>query len=41
MMWAGHVARFGEKLNMYILLVGKQKEETTRKTKMREWITII
>jgi hypothetical protein len=32
--WAGHVARMGEKRNVYRLLVGKPegKKETTRKT---------
>jgi hypothetical protein len=33
MRWAGHVARMGEKRNMYRLLVGKPEGETTRKTK--------
>jgi hypothetical protein len=34
MRWAKHVARMGEKRNMYRLLVGKPKEkETTRNTK--------
>jgi hypothetical protein len=33
MRWAGHVARMGEKRNVYRLLVGKPKrKETTRKT---------
>jgi hypothetical protein len=33
MRWAGHVARMGEKRNVYRLLVGKPEEkETTRKT---------
>jgi hypothetical protein len=34
MRWAGHVARMGEKRNMYRLLVGKPDgKETTRKIK--------
>jgi hypothetical protein len=34
MRWAGHVARMGEKRNVYRLLVGKSREkEITRKTK--------
>jgi hypothetical protein len=34
MRWAGHVARMGEKGNIYILFAGKPEgEETTRKTK--------
>jgi hypothetical protein len=32
MRWAGHVARMGEKRNVYRLLVGKP-EETTGKNK--------
>jgi hypothetical protein len=33
MRWAGHVARMGEKRNVYRLLVGKARgKETTRKT---------
>jgi hypothetical protein len=33
MRWAGHVARMGEKRNVYRLLVGKPEgKETTRKT---------
>jgi hypothetical protein len=33
MRWAGHVARMGEKRNVYRLLVGKTEgKETTRKT---------
>jgi hypothetical protein len=33
MRWAGHVARMGEKRNVYRLLVGKIRgKETTRKT---------
>jgi hypothetical protein len=32
MSWAGHVARMGEKRNVYRLLVGKPDGETTRKT---------
>jgi hypothetical protein len=33
MRWAGHVARMGEKRNVYRLLVRKTREkETTRKT---------
>jgi hypothetical protein len=32
MRWAGHVARMGEKRNVYRLLVGKPGKETTRKT---------
>jgi hypothetical protein len=32
MRWAGHVARMGEKRNVYRLLVGKpRRKETTRK----------
>jgi hypothetical protein len=35
MRWAGHVARMGEKRNVYRLLVKKAiGKETTRKTKM-------
>jgi hypothetical protein len=30
---AGHVARMGEKRNVYRLLVGKPEKDTTRKTK--------
>jgi hypothetical protein len=34
MRWSGHVARMGEEMNAYRLLVGKSEgEETTRKTK--------
>jgi hypothetical protein len=34
MRWAGHVARMGEKRNVYRLLVGKlEGKKTTRKTK--------
>jgi hypothetical protein len=34
MRWAGHVARMGEKRNIYRLLVGKARgKDTTRKTK--------
>jgi hypothetical protein len=34
MRWAGHVARIGEKRNVYRLLVGKPRgKETTRKIK--------
>jgi hypothetical protein len=32
MRWAGHVARMGEKRNVYRLLVGKPEGKTTRKT---------
>jgi hypothetical protein len=33
MRWAGHVARMGEKRNVYRLLVGKARgKETTRRT---------
>jgi hypothetical protein len=36
--WVGHVARMGEKRNMYRLLVGKQEgKESTRKTRCR-WV---
>jgi hypothetical protein len=35
MRWAGHVARMGEKRNLYRILVGKPKgKRLTRKTKM-------
>jgi hypothetical protein len=34
MRWAGHVARMGEKRNVYRLLVGKPEGEITRKTEM-------
>jgi hypothetical protein len=34
MRWAGHVARMGERMNAYRILVGKPEgKETTRKTK--------
>jgi hypothetical protein len=34
MRWAGHVARMGDKINAYRLLVGKAREkEATKKTK--------
>jgi hypothetical protein len=32
MRWAGHVARMGEKRNVYRLLVEKPEEKITRKT---------
>jgi hypothetical protein len=32
MRWAGHVARMGEKRNVYSLLVGKPEGKITRKT---------
>jgi hypothetical protein len=32
--WAGHVARMGEKRNVYMLLVGKPEGKTTGKTEM-------
>jgi hypothetical protein len=34
MRWAGHEGQMGENRNVYRILVGKQKERTTRKTKM-------
>jgi hypothetical protein len=33
MRWVGHVARMGEERELYRILVGKPKEETTWKTK--------
>jgi hypothetical protein len=33
MRWTGHVARIGEKINVYTLLVEARGKETTKKTK--------
>jgi hypothetical protein len=33
MKWAGHIARMGEKKNLYMLLVLKLERETTKKAK--------
>jgi hypothetical protein len=38
MRWAGHVARMGEKKNMYRLLVGKPKEKRPLGSPRRRWI---
>jgi hypothetical protein len=38
MRWAGHVARMGEKRNLYRLLVGKPKGKRPLGTPRRRWI---
>jgi hypothetical protein len=38
MMWAGHVARMGEKRNVYRLLVGKPEKKRPLGRKRRRWI---
>jgi hypothetical protein len=41
MRWAGHVARMGEKRNMYKLLVGKPEGKRPPGRSRRRWIDII
>jgi hypothetical protein len=36
--WAGHVARMGEKRNVYRIFVGKPKERRSLGTPRRRWI---
>jgi hypothetical protein len=38
MRWAGHVARMGEKRNMYRLLVGKSERKRPLGRPRRRWI---
>jgi hypothetical protein len=38
MRWAGHVARLGEKRNVYRLLVGKQEGKRPLGSPRRRWI---
>jgi hypothetical protein len=38
MRWAGHVARMGEKRNVYRLLVGKPKGKRLLGSPRRRWI---
>jgi hypothetical protein len=38
MKWAGHVARMGEKRNVYRLLVGKPQEQRPLGRPRRRWI---
>jgi hypothetical protein len=38
MRWAGHVARMGEKRNVYRLLVGKPEEKRPLGRPRRRWI---
>jgi hypothetical protein len=38
MMWAGHVARMGEKINAYRLLVGKQEGKRPLERSRRRWV---
>jgi hypothetical protein len=38
MRWAGHVARMGEKRNVYRLLVGKPEEKRPLVRPRRKWI---
>jgi hypothetical protein len=41
MRWAGHVARMGEKRNMYRLLVGKPEGKRPLRRPRRRWIDTI
>jgi hypothetical protein len=38
MRWAGHVARIGEKMNAYRLLVGKPKGKRPLGRRRRRWV---
>jgi hypothetical protein len=38
MRWAGHVARMGEKINVYRLLVGKPKGKRSLGRPRRKWV---
>jgi hypothetical protein len=41
MRWAGHVARMGEKMNVYRLLVGKPEGKRPLRRSRRRWIDSI
>jgi hypothetical protein len=41
MRWAGHVARMGEKMNAYRLLVGKQEGRRPLGKQRRRWVDTI
>jgi hypothetical protein len=41
MRWAGHVARIGEKMNAYRILVGKPEGKRPLRSPRRRWVNNI